>query len=617
MLIPEFWHDSWTAALVNHLWQSTVVAAAAWLLTLALRKNPAWVRYWIWMAASVKFLVPFSLLIAAGARLAPVFAAPIATRPSLAALAQQIEQPFPQVEYFTGAGHVAAVANHGDWLPLLLATGWLCGALLVMARILHGWLRVRAALRKASPMELALDFPVFSTNAVMEPGIFGVFGPVLLLPQGLVTRLSRAQLDAIVAHEICHVRRRDNMTFALHMIVEAVFWFYPGVWWIGARLIDEREQACDEAVVQAGSAAETYAEGILTVCKYCVESPLACVSGITGSDLKERIVRIMNNRMIRKMHVGHKALLGAAGILALGMPLILGISRAPEVLAEVAQEVTAAKLPKFAVVSIKPYTAGAMMTGIRFTPDGVNITGMPLYMMVREAFGLSNDRILNEPSWVRSDRYDIAAKVDAADVSALEKLEPEQRWAMMLPVLEDRCSLKFHHETKTLEVYALVAAKGGPKLKLSDSAADAAPMKAPGQSATAPPPPRSSDGISDKKMGQFFMRASTEGMSMNAHGVPIAGLIRLLSMQLGSTVVDRTALPGKYDFTLSWAPDPAPGGMMQGTGGGPGQEKPASADTTGPSLVTALQEQLGLKLVARKEPVDVVVIDHIQQPSPN
>jgi bla regulator protein BlaR1 len=617
MLIPEIWHDSWTAALVNHLWQSTVVAAAAWLLTLALRKNQARVRYWVWMAASVKFLVPFSLLIAAGARVGRVFAAPMATRPSLAALAQQIEQPFPPEEHFAGAGHVAAVAHHGNWIPLLLATAWLCGVLLVMGRMLQGWLRIRVALYNSAAMKLALDFPVFSTDAVVEPGIFGVFRPVLLLPRGVVSRLSRAQLDAIIAHEMCHVRRRDNMTFALHMMVEVLFWFYPAVWWIGGRLIDEREQACDEAVVQAGSAAETYVEGILTVCKYCVESPLACVSGITGSDLKERIVRIMSNRMARKLHVGHKSLLCATGIVALGMPLLLGITRAPEVLAEVEEQAAAVKLPKFEVVSIKPYTAGAMMTGIRFTPDGVNITGMPLYMMVREAFGLSNDRILNEPNWVKSDRYDIAAKVDAADVSELEKLEPEQRWAMMLPVLEDRCGLKFHHETKTLEVYALVAAKGGPKLKLSETAADVPPMKTPGQSTAAPPTPRSSDGVSDKKMGQFFMRASTEGMSMNAHGVPIAGLIRLLSMQLGSTVVDKTGLPGKYDFTLSWAPDQAPGGMMQGPGGGSAQEKPASADTTGPSLVTALQEQLGLKLVARKEPVDVIVIDHIQQPSPN
>ena len=292
---------------------------------------------------------------------------------------------------------------------------------------------------------------------------------------------------------------------------------------------------------------------------------------------------------------------------------------APEMLAEAAQQIAAAKLPKFEVVSIKPYKADAMITGIRMTPDGVNITGIPLYMMVREAFGLSGDRVLNEPDWVKSERYDVAAKVDSADVSRLKKLEPEQRWAMMLPVLEDRCGLKFHRETKTLEVYALVAAKGGPKLKLSQPAAESPAANTAGRSTTPPPPSsdRSGDGVSEKKLGQFFMRMSTQGMTMNAHGVPIAGLVRLLSLQLGSTIVDKTDLAGKYDFTLAWTPDRAPGGAMDRPGGTPAGENPAPAEATGPSLFTALQEQLGLKLVARKESVDVVVIDHIEKPSPN
>jgi bla regulator protein BlaR1 len=623
MTIPEIWRESWTAPLVNHLWQSTVVAALAWLLAFALRRNHARIRYWVWLAASMKFLVPFSLLVAAGAALKSLFAAPVAVKPSLVALAQRIEQPLPQTEYLETAS--AGVRGHGaDWIALLLLAAWACGVLLVAARWLHAWLRVRAARQNASPLELALEIPVFSTSAAMEPGVFGVFRPVLLLPGGVLDRLSQAQLEAIVAHELCHVRRRDNMTFALHMVVEALFWFHPAVWWIGAQLIDERERACDEAVVRAGRSAETYAEGILNVCKFCVESPLACVSGVTGSDLKRRIVHIMSNKMIRRLGIGRKALLGAAGAVALAVPLMLGMAHAPEILAET-EQLAAGKLPKFEVVSIKPYTANTMMTGIRMTPDGVNITGIPLNMMVREAFGVSGDRVLNEPDWVKSERYDIAAKVNAADVSALEKLEPEQRWAMMLPVLEDRCGLKFHHETRTLEVYALVAAKGGPKLKLSESATEDTPVKPLAQSAAvAPPPshPSGSDGVSDKKMGQFFMRMSTRGMSMNAHGVPVAGLIRLLSMQLGSTVVDKTDLTGKYDFTLSWVPERAPSGMapggsMEGPGGGPASENPAPAEATGPTLFTALQEQLGLKLVARKEPVDVVVIDHIEKPSPN
>ena len=91
--------------------------------------------------------------------------------------------------------------------------------------------------------------------------MFGVLKPVLLLPEGITDRLTPAQLNAVLAHEMCHVRRRDNLTAAIHMLVEAIFWFYPLVWWIRARLVEERERACDEAVLQSGSDAEVYAEG--------------------------------------------------------------------------------------------------------------------------------------------------------------------------------------------------------------------------------------------------------------------------------------------------------------------------------------------------------------------
>lgn len=619
MTIPGFWSAGWTAGLLNHLWQSTMVAAIAWLLAMSLRKNQARVRFWVWMAASVKFLLPFSFSIAAGEWLGSVFTASFDVKPSLVGVVQQIELPFSQSEYFKAADPQVPV-HRGEWILISLAIAWFCGALLISARFLRRWLLARAALRDASPFKLAPTVPSFVTDELIEPGIFGVFRPVLLLPRGILDQLSSAQLEAIVAHEMCHVRRRDNLSFALHMVVEVLFWFHPAVWWIGEQLVAEREHACDEEVIRAGASANAYAEGILNVCKFCVELPPSCVSGVAGADLKQRIVNIMRNRRICKLSIGRKALLGTAAVASLAVPLMLGMGRAPEMISDSAQQPATDKLPKFEVVSIKPYTANTMMTGIRFTPDGVNITGMPLYMMVREAFGLPDDRVLNEPAWTKAERYEIAAKVDAADVSKLEKLDPEQRWAMMLPVLEDRCGLKFHHETRTLEVYALVAAKGGPRLKLSESGTDGEPMKPTGPT-TAPPPPSTppSKGLAnDKNWGLFRMSMSTQGMALNAQAVPMAGLARLLSLQLGSTVVDKTGLSGRYDFTLNFAPDHAPGPMLQGPGGGPAADGgTASAEPNGPSLFTAIQEQLGLKLVARKEPVDVVVIDSLEKPSPN
>src|SRR5437867_8414411 len=135
------------------------------------------------------------------------------------------------------------------------------------------------------------------SESTLEPGILGIFRPVLLLPTGISNRLSDAQLKAIITHELCHVRRRDNLAATLHMLVEAVFWFHPLVWWIGARLVDERERACDEAVLSLGSEPHEYAQGILNVCKLYVESPLVCVSGVTGSDLKRRIHAILTERV--------------------------------------------------------------------------------------------------------------------------------------------------------------------------------------------------------------------------------------------------------------------------------------------------------------------------------
>src|SRR5206468_2258299 len=160
---------------------------------------------------------------------------------------------------------------------------------------------------------------------LLEPGIVGVFHPVLLLPAGIAQRLTAQQLDAVFAHELCHVRRRDNLSSAIHMIAEALFWFHPLVWWIGARLVEERERACDEGVLRLGKEPRIYADAILNVCKLYVESPLVCVSGVTGSDLKKRIEAIMMNRTGQRLNHAKKLLLAGAGVAALAGPFVIGV----------------------------------------------------------------------------------------------------------------------------------------------------------------------------------------------------------------------------------------------------------------------------------------------------
>ena len=297
-------------------------------------------------------------------------------------------------------------------------------------------------------------------------------------------------------------------------------------------------------------------------------------------------------------------------------------------------------LPSYDVVSIKTHNDEGMMMrmGISATPDGFQADGVSLQMLVRQAFGLSEDRILNEPDWVKSARFDINAKVAPEDAPKLKALNGQQRFAMLLPVLEDRFGLKFHHETKDLQVYTLVVAKGGPKLKESAPAASdpGAPQPQAGPDGNGPnghPPPSPgasgalggsaprSDAAGGPPPGapRTMMRMSTQGMTMSARGSTMPFLAQLISQQLGATVVDKTGLTGKYDFTLSFTPDNFMiNGRMMGPGGGAGPDSGAqSQEPVGPSIFTAVQEQLGLKLVAEKENVDVVVIDHIEQPSEN
>ncbi|MEO8594185.1 MAG: M56 family metallopeptidase [Candidatus Solibacter sp.] len=108
-----------------------------------------------------------------------------------------------------------------------------------------------------------------------------------------------------------------------------MFWFHPLLWWVGKRMVEEREGACDEEVLRLGSEPRVYAEGILNVCKLYVEAPLVCVFGITGADLKKRIHQIVSADVVCQLSWRRKFLLAAAGVTALAWPVGIGILNAP------------------------------------------------------------------------------------------------------------------------------------------------------------------------------------------------------------------------------------------------------------------------------------------------
>ncbi len=286
------------APILDHLWQSTVILCLAGLATQLLRRNSAGARYWLWFAASVKFLIPLSLLTALSCRLLPVPRLPVLSAPA-SELGQRLSEPFVQAPSLPSAvagGPVPVPAGH---LSTVLLVVWGVGCAAVLSSWVIRWCRIRRALSSAKPLwpsSLEVPIPLRESPGLVEPGLVGFWGPVILVPAGLIERLTSAEVRGILAHELCHYRRRDNLTAAVHMLVEALFWFYPPIWWLGARLIAERERACDEAVLAAGNDAEIYAGSILKVCRYFKQTAIACTSGVSGADLRRRVEEIMNSR---------------------------------------------------------------------------------------------------------------------------------------------------------------------------------------------------------------------------------------------------------------------------------------------------------------------------------
>jgi beta-lactamase regulating signal transducer with metallopeptidase domain len=309
------------AGLLDHLWQSTLLAGAAALLTLTLTRNSAGLRFWLWFAASVKFLLPFAALAALGEYLFRLF--PAALPRSLLAIQPAAERLSAPAQLL-----VARHSQSADLAPLLL-TLWLLGLAAVLSLRLVRWKRLRIILAEARDLMVSGPIRVKASSSLLEPGLVGIVRPVVLLPAGLMARLSDPERDSILAHELGHLRRGDNVTAAIHMAVEALFWFWPPVWLIGARLIAERERACDESVLAQGHDPEVYAGSILKVCKFCVQSPLACASGASGADLAGRVRQIMADEVALGLSGGKQLLLAGAAVLALGLPVMAGFLASP------------------------------------------------------------------------------------------------------------------------------------------------------------------------------------------------------------------------------------------------------------------------------------------------
>jgi uncharacterized protein (TIGR03435 family) len=575
LAIVPFSSSEWTAIgilLANHLWQSTLFAAVAGVLTLLLRKNRAHIRYWLWLTASLKFLLPFSLLVAIGNHL-PSSKAAVLTQPGFTVVVQEIGQPFAPA---TLPSSSTAVITATHLVPNLVLGVWFTGFTGVLILWCLRWRRVNAALHRALPPEsgreleaqrrlersagVARKVKILASSSALEPGVIGIFRPVLVVPAGIADRLTNTQLEAILLHELCHVRRRDNLAAAIHMLVEATFWFHPLVWWIGARLVDERERACDEEVVRLGSDPEAYAEGILRVCQFYLESPLACVAGITGSNLKKRIEDIMSHHIARNLNIAKKLFLTMMGIAALVVPVLIGFLNP---VSSTAQSQPSGgpdqRAQTFGHVSIKTSKAEQKGWWSHSYPDGrFVVRNASLKALIQTAYGIN---LVSIPDALTSERYDIDASAGA----------PAQQDALRLMLrawLINRFKLESHVTTKEMPVYVLSVGTQGPKLRLVDAAADKCEVtiKAPGGEAHI--------------VGQGTTKCLANVLTYMSQADPPS---------VDRPVLDNTGLKGVFDFDIA-------------------------VDLADPSSFFPAMQQLGLKLEANTAPIETLVVDHAEQP---
>ena len=399
-------------------------------------------------------------------------ATPLAAYPLASYTIEQFSAPF----FPEGMPSPLPAPDTIQWIPLAILAVWLGGFATVASIRFRGWLRIREAVCAGTATGISETVEIRASPYLLEPGVVGIARPVILLPEGIAEQLMPSELETVLAHELCHIRRRDNLFAAIHMIVEALFWFHPLVWCIGARLVEERERACDEEVLSRGSHPEVYADAILNVCKLYAQSPLACVSGVSGATIRRRIEAIMLNRGLRRLSRAKKLLLAGAGTAALAGPvaigLLIGVGSAPVIQAQsTRQKFEVASIHACGPNAVVPLREGGGLGDIGPSPNRVTRNCVTVMSLLQDAYVIFADGqnrspssvqmppIERAPAWISSDLYTIEAKAEGTPG------QPAMLGPMMQSLLEDRFHLKLHRETRSGPAYELTVAKGGSRLK--------------------------------------------------------------------------------------------------------------------------------------------------------
>jgi uncharacterized protein (TIGR03435 family) len=604
------WVDRLGWTLVHFLWQGLSIA----ILYAAVRRILA--RTW----------TPHARYLLACAALGTMLAAPLVT--------WQLERPsdavyhaanIPAAASTTGAAAVTTPVPLPDLVRVTVSSvkpveflswvvmAWFAGVLVLWVRLVGGWVvaaRMRATLVRRSPTEwqeilgrlaerIGLSGPVrlLVSGLVQAPTVVGWLRPAVLVPVGALSGLPAEQLEALLLHELAHIRRHDYLVNILQTIVEALLFYHPAVWWVSGHIRAERELCCDDIAVSASGDALTYARALANVESH---RPLYshAVMAANGGSLSHRIARLLGqSRPAARTGLG-PGILTVAILLLAAVYGLFGQSTAH---------------PTFQFASIQPSAINWSERAQHPMAMGVNSS---LLLLIQFAYATHNSpylghtiplpasQVVGGPPWLNSEGWDIVTKSRPAD--------QEQNLQMWQTLLADRFKLRMHRETRELPIYVLTAAQNG--FKLPAPSKDLGCVSFPVGTKPHPVPGKVDCGYVSGP-GSGFAGAASGELGMRGRRVHMADLVSELALILDRPISDHTGFTGEFNVDLNFVPDQA----LQGFGFGPG-DPPANrppADPSLPNIFAALEQQLGLKLVPTKGPVEVLVIDHAEKPRAN
>lgn len=602
------WIDITGSTLLHFVWQGALIALTAGAALRVLRGHSPQVRYTVGC-------VGLALMLAS-----PLITARALTSDAVSARATSAVGTYsdttparlrPTSDTVSGTTSGASSGTTSGALLGGVVALWTTGVALLLVQLAGGGWRVRrlhaASWRdRPSPWQHAGDgiadrlglsraVRIVDSAAVATPTVIGWMRPVVLLPVAALATLTPAQVEAILAHELAHIRRHDFLVNVLQTIAETLLFYHPAVWWLSRRIRTEREHCCDDIAVSVCGDPYGYAAALTEIAAlHATRTPLALAA--TGGSLSARVRRLLG---VQPQGAPRSA--SALMIFSLAIAIVVAgggvrwfvvaqaadsdaVSRGfgpPDLNRLVGFELLpgATQFP-----TDDPIDARAWFARVYSGETEMSFVGFGPRSLIRQAYGLAEMPIVNAPAWMDRETFDLA--IPSSMPVVVNGLSDEQIVnAAIRQYFEQELDLAWHHETREFPAYALVRT-GGPAPNLRPSTSDCRFC-----------------GVDDNLFGFDGRNVTMAQLAerMAARHSPIA---------IGRDVIDRTGLTGAYDFELrlGFLPFAAIA-----------HNRPALQTLLQPagirSFFTALPEQLGLRLEDTTLSRQVLVIDHIDKPS--